>query len=345
MIRHQTIAFVGWLDFNVSGGGIIDKNTEVLNLVFSDNGQSNMMTLIGNTFEWKPKIWTDFEQHKIEKLKQLNIVCLTGDLTAYFNYCKKTFPNVEVRYFDYSSYDISITMKGPLRRKTVVENTDAIRNNTVFCSIGTMRINRYMLVKEALSHGYSVYHPEITYNQSRDYEYQISQCLSDFKQSPRKYNNSRLFKEIMHQEDFNSKQIQNLLSSFVHFVVTFPNTNWLKDKEDEKFFDTVLCKTLPFMLCEKDSNNSGVELLGFKPYMGFDFSKDSDENHIRRWQGLLEDNRKTFQDIEACKEIYGMNEDVIEFNYKRLLETDWNTLKSQQYDLLPNTVKDFLKTF
>ena len=56
MIRHQTIAFVGWLDFNVSGGGIIDKNTEVLNLVFSDNGQSNMMTLIGNTVEWKPKI-------------------------------------------------------------------------------------------------------------------------------------------------------------------------------------------------------------------------------------------------------------------------------------------------
>lgn len=343
MTKEQTIAFVGWLDFKVATGGIIEKQTEVLNLVFSDNGQSNMMTLIGDRFEWKPKIWTDFEQEKIAKLKKLNIVCLLGDLTQYYEYCKSMFPNVEVQYYDYSSYDISITMPGPLARKQYV--TDSRRLNTVHCSIGTMRINRYILVKESKVMNYPVFHPEIGINQAKDYEYQISKCMGLPQQDAVAFGKSRMFDDNMHQEKFNQKQIKNLCESYVHFVVTFPNTNWLKDKDDEKFFDTVLCKTLPFMLCEKDSNLSGVELLGFRPYRGFDFSKDSDSDHISRWQGLLKDNRSTFQDIKACEEIYRMNQDVIEFNYKRLLETDWQALKIQQYDLLPNTVKDFLKNF
>ena len=69
MIKHQNIFFDNSLSFDINNGGIIKDDTEILNLFFHDNTNSNSMCLIGNKLEWKPKIWTDFEREKIIKVK------------------------------------------------------------------------------------------------------------------------------------------------------------------------------------------------------------------------------------------------------------------------------------
>ena len=76
MIKHQNIFFDNSLSFDINNGGIIKDDTEIINLFFHDNTNSNSMCLIGNKLEWKPKIWTDFEREKIMKVKEINIVCL-----------------------------------------------------------------------------------------------------------------------------------------------------------------------------------------------------------------------------------------------------------------------------
>jgi hypothetical protein len=208
-----------------------------------------------------------------------------------------------------------------------------------------MRLNRYILVKEALAKGYNFYYPEISYNLSRDYEYQIAQCLSQEMHTPKKYEASRLFGDQIDQEEFNKRQIETLCESYVHIVVTFPNTDWLKDKDDEKYFDTILCKTVPFMLCEKDSNTSGLELLGFLPYKGFDLKNDSNDNPVLRWKSILEDNEHIFKDMEKVKDLYEINRPVIEYNYNRLISTDWEAKRLAQYNKLPTSIKKYLENF
>ena len=56
MIKQQTIFFDNQLDFNVTSGGIIEHDTEILNLFFGDICNSNSLCLIGNRLEWKPGI-------------------------------------------------------------------------------------------------------------------------------------------------------------------------------------------------------------------------------------------------------------------------------------------------
>ena len=43
----------------------------------------------------------------------------------------------------------------------------------------------------------------------------------------------------MRQNEYNDKQIEMLCKSYINFIATFPNTDWLTDKDDEKYFDTV----------------------------------------------------------------------------------------------------------
>ena len=104
-----------------------------------------------------------------------------------------------------------------------------------------------------------------------------------------------------------------------------------------------MCKTIPLMLCVKNSNNRGCKTLGFLPYVGLNFDKDSVDDYVQRWQGLLEDNYKTFSNEEKISEIYEKNYEIIEENFSRLVKTDWDKEKNNQYSKLPNLIKDFLK--
>jgi len=345
MIKQQNIFFDNSLDFNTTGGGMIEHDTETLNLFFEDNCNSNSLCLIGDSLEWKPSIWMEFEQEKLEKLKEINIVCLIGDLTEFFHYCQKKFINVKIHYYQYNLYDNLTMLNMSLINKTLLPSpVQRERKNNIYSSTGTVRLNRYILIKEGQDKGYDFYFPAISYNVSKDYEYQIGQCLNIPMQLPNEFEERRIFKNYLTQPEFNEKQIALLSDSYINFVTTFPNTDWLKDKDDEKYFDTILCKTVPFMLCEKNSNKTGVELLGFLPYMGFDLKSDGINNPVLRWKSLLEDNEHIFKDRERVKELYDQNQRVIEHNYNRLVNTDWDAERLAQFDRLPNFIKEYLNS-
>lgn len=339
MTKHQNIFFDNNLDFHIDRGGIIENDAEILTLFFHDNCDSNCTYLIGDTLEWKPKIWMEFEQGKIRKLKELNIVCLLGDLTDFFVYCRKQFSNVKVNYYSFNLSDQICAIENTLTRKKFISNRYT-RKHGIYSSIGFMRLNRYILVKEAIDKGYNFYYPKITRNSSKDFEYQISQCLGVPMEEPKEIDERRLFGNKLTQNEFNAKQIELLSDCYINVVSTFPNTDWLIDKDDEKYFDTVLSKTIPFMLCEKNSNKSGLELLGFLPYEGFELKNDGNDNPVLRWKLLLSDNECIFKDLEKIKELYDKNQRVIEHNFDRLVNTDWESERLAQYNRLPTFIKE-----
>ena len=345
MIKQQNIFFDNWLDFNSTGGGMLENDTETLNLFFHDHCNSNSLSLIGNYLEWKPSIWMEFEQEKIEKLKEINIVSLLGDLTALQSYCKKLFPKVTINYH---AHNLSLQIR-PIRdtlsRRPAVPVHKSIRDLAFHTSIGTMRLNRYILLKFSLKHGFDIFHPAITYNLSKDFENQISRCLSTATQQPTVLQQKRMFtEEINDPHEFNKKQISMLSDSYLNFVTTFPNTDMFRHGHDEKYFDTILCKTVPFMLCEKHSNSTGVEPLGFLPYVGFDLKSDGIDNPVLRWTSLLDDNENIFKDKQRVKELYDKNQQVIEHNYNRLVNTDWEAERLAQFDILPTFIKEYLNS-
>jgi urocanate hydratase len=96
------------------------------------------------------------------------------------------------------------------------------------------------------------------------------------------------------------------------------------------------------MLCEKNSNSTGLELLGFLPYVGFNLESDSIDNPVLRWKSLLEDNEHIFKDEKRVKELYDKNQHVIDHNYNRLVNTDWEAEKAAQLDRLPMFIKEYL---
>lgn len=341
MIKHQNIFFDNNLTFNIDQGGIIKNDTEILNLFFDDKSNTHSLCLIGNALEWRPKIWIEFEQEKIRKLKELNIICLMGDLSNFSLYCRQQFHNVKIGYYSVgSNYQLHVINDALSRKKFISEKYTRTRG--IYSSTGTMRLNRYILVKEAIDKGHDFYYPKISSNLSKDFEYQISQCLGMPTEEPMEISERRLFGNELTQNEFNAKQIQILSESYINIVAPFPSTDWLKNHPDEKYFDTFLCKTIPFILSEKDSNKSGMELFGFLPYEGFELKNDSNDNHVLRWKSLLCDNEHIFRDLEKIKELYNKNQRVIEHNFDRLVNTDWEAERLAQYNRLPTFIKEQL---
>jgi hypothetical protein len=339
MIKKQNIVFTNALDYGVAHGGIIDEGTEILNLFFEDNCDSNTMCLIGDQMEWKPEVWMDFEHEKINNLKELNIVCLHGDLTDFSKHCKEKYPNTTVNYHTYNLW-----LQGPQIRRSLSylkqPHVAGKKTNAVHYSAGTIRLNRYVLVKESIKQNYNFYYPTITLGESKDFEYQISQCARTPMEETTEIPGRRMFEKQMSQEEFNTKQLEVLSNSYICPVAPSPNHKWYRDMVCEKFFDVVLSKTVPLMFCEKGSNKSGVDLLGFLPYVGFNLDNDSNINHVLRWQSLLQDNRHILKDIDKCRELFEMNSKIVDYNHDRLVKTNWIDEEMSQYKKLP----DFIKT-
>lgn len=344
MTKQQNIFFHRTLDFNSTGGGILNDDIEILNLYFHDHGNSNSIWLIGNRLEWKPGIWMKFEQQKLEKLKEINIVSLLGDLTALQSYCKKIFPNVKINYHHHNLSLQIEPLRNTLARRPALPVNKKMRERVCHTSIGTMRLNRYILLKFLLKHNLDVFHPAITHNQSKDFENQISRCLSTNMQQPITLEQKRMFTEELMIQDFNKKQISVLSESYLNFVTTYPNTDMLRHAHDEKYFDTVLCKTVPFMLCEKNSNSTGMKSLGFLPYVGFNLKSDTKDSPVLRWTSLLQDNEHIFKDKQQAENLYDRNRYVIEHNYNRLINTDWEAERLAQFKTLPTFIKEYLNS-
>lgn len=344
MNKHQNIIFKNNLDFKILEGGIIKKDTKILNLFFADISSSNRLCLVGNSLEWVTKIWIDHESENLQKLDEINIICLMGDLSKFALHCQQLFSKVKINYYLANLY----LQKKSIYRTLINQRSLSNKNQKeilVYSSIGTMRLNRYLLVKESIEQKLNnIYYPHIPLSISHDFENQISKILNTNIQEPKEFYENRLYTEALTQNEFNSKQIKFLEKVYVHIVVTAPNTDWLVNKDDEKYFDSILTKSIPFMLCEKASNINGLKLLGFLPYEGFDLTSDNIKNPILRWHGLIRDNISFFKNKEKIMELYNKNRFVIEENYKRLINTDWEKEAVEQFNNLPNFIKEFLNT-
>ena len=341
MIKVQHIVFNNSLDFKIQQGGIVEQGVEILYIYFADNCDSNSLCLVGRQLEWKPEIWIDLEKEKLQKVKEINIVSLRGDLSKFSKHISNTFKNTEVKHHAFPLHMQKGLITSVLETKSnlpVVEN----RTKSVYSSIGMMRLNRYILVKESIDKGYdNIFYPAISQQQSRDYEYQIRQC-NGVLSGPITLEAKRLFDKPMSLQEFNGKQIKHLSQSYVNIVASFPNSNWIQYGNCEKFFNSIMCKTVPFMLCEKDSNTAGLQNLGFLPYVGFELANDGIIDYVHRWQGLLHDNSHIFSDKTNAFEVYNKNLGIIKHNFDHLTKTDWASAKDQQFNNMPRAVQEYL---
>lgn len=344
MTETQDIFFNHRLNFNLHADepGIVKKTTEVLNLYLEDSSDSNSLCLIGDRLEWKPSIWMSFEEEKISKLKEINVISLRGDASLVASYCKNKFPDVKINYYGFPLYLTIHRIKDTLKNTKYIP-TGLPRSKNIFSSFGSLRLNRYIFIKESQKQDYdNVFYPAITESTSKSFEYEISKCAERPIHDSMQLAENRIFDTDMTYFQFIPKAMRFIAQAYVNIVATFPNTNMIQDGDDEKYFDTILAKSIPFMLCEKDSNVTGVSLLGFQPYRGFDLTNDADENHVRRWESLLQDNRDIFSNAEKCQELYDMNREIVKANFDRLCNTDWDNEHLSQYKQLPTLAKEYL---
>lgn len=340
MVKQQNIIFENNLQFNVQNGGILKKDTEIVNLFFYDHGLSNSLKQVGNNFEWAPIIWLNFEKESLKKIKEINIISLLGDLSNFQPYCQQLFPEVKVNYFQHNLYLQIKPLEETLSNKEQTLNKHIVKKHMFYTSIGTMRLNRYILLKFGLQNNLNFYYPRVQIEESRDFEFQISRGTRKPLQQTLNLEANRMYNNDLDGYNFNKQHFKFIQESLLNFVVTFPNTDFLKYAHDEKYFDTILAKAIPFVLSHKNSNIDGIKTLGFLPYEGFNLAYDNHDNPVIRWQKLLEDNLSFFQNKEKAKELYYKNKKIIEYNFDRLINTDWRQERKIQYESLPKVIQE-----
>ena len=344
MIKEQSITFDNFLE---EKDYLIKEDTEMLYLYFYDTTSATEYELIGNTLEWRPSIWIEYEKERLSTLKKLILVSGNGKLDNFRVYLQRKFPAVVVESY---VFDQSRFMNTMLTKDTVPKNwkanKDVIRNKSVFCSLGNMRLNRYILVRWCQDNNIEIAYDEISNEDKTNYEYLLLKVwkdpfITEFKNKSFKY-----FDNTMTEYVFAKKQPKLLEQAFFYFAPTMPSDDMWTHRHDTKFFNAVRCSTIPFFICEKDANKNGMEHLGFKTYSGFNLSNEALVNPVERWVKILEDNKEIFTDLKISEEVYNQNKDVIKFNLDHFLNTNWLNFFQQQFDALPNSIQnEFEKTF
>ena len=87
-----------------------------------------------------------------------------------------------------------------------------------------------------------------------------------------------------------------------------------------------------------------MKSLGFLPYVGFNLKSDTKDSPVLRWTSLLQDNEHIFKDKQQAENLYDRNRYVIEHNYNRLINTDWEAERLAQFKTLPTFIKEYLNS-
>lgn len=340
MNREQTI-FLDTTPYNATGPGLINQDTQVLNLIMYDMTPQTECCLIGNQMEWKPLIWMQHEKNSIRNLKSLRFINLEGELrnTAKQS-IKDTAAGIDVIFFDVKHFRNWRFRKECQDLKHTIRETDRI--HSVAYSVGTMRLNRFVLIGWCQKNNLSnIGQPLLTDNElfCFNHEYKILMETENNMRYENKQN--RLFGEV-DQAQFIKLQMSLLSSSYINFVGAYPNYDKLDGDYCEKAWYPILCKTLPFFVGNAYDNDN-LKTYGFEPYVGFDYSADRISNPIVRWQKLLEDNKKFFLDISESKKIHNLNKEIIHYNHAKLTQTDWKKLAYQEVQSLPAHIQTILQ--
>ena len=327
--------FFDHVTLNPLGPSLVEPHTEHLVIYIDDGTPSTDHALVGKNFEWKPFLWMQHEKARLDALEKMTIVLCSGVLAEHTKAVIRETFKTDVCFHDlllsgsYQFYEHS---------KMLQQDHDVDRSQTTYFSIGTMRLPRFIVCAWLLRNGQSVGRPKLSSNSLQMFRQQIARTGSFYSED---YDNTecRYFGDLT-QKQFNHKQALMLNKHRIAIVSEQPWFDKVENFLNEKFSDVVATKCLPFFIGNGDDNNH-ISRLGFRPYKGFDYGALlRKSNFVDRWQSLLEDNRHFLLDDFHNKEIYEMNRDVIEFNFKHLMETDWIEKAHQELSLLPPTIKE-----
>jgi len=318
---------------------LIHNKTDVLNVFVDDSVDSTGSALIGKKFEWKPLLWMMHQKERILHLSKFRLIVCEGKWsTATKQSVGNTLPGVDVEFIDVAlsgSYQFYVNSA-----KNASDYQDTDRETLLYYSVGTMRLPRLIITHWSLKNDIkNIGYPAMSQLELSSFLHQISK-LSDYDIGDYVNTSKRFFGQIS-EHKFNIRQSAKLRECRINIVSEQPWFDHIEGFLCEKFTDAVANKCLPFFIGNGDDNQY-ISLLGFKPYVGFDYSSLKRKNFIDRWTSLLVDNKNVFLDTDKNKEIYDLNKHVIDYNFGVLLQTDWLQKATDEIETLPPHVKQFL---
>lgn len=337
MIKSQTI-FLDQTPYNVQSGSLISANTEILNVIIDDGTLQTDCQLIGDNMEYKPLVWLHYENKNICKMKELNFIFLQSKASGKLKKnITNIFPNLTINFYEllhlgnYQFFELAKKIDLP---------THTARQNCCYFSIGTMRLPRFYLAWYCQRVGMNNSgYPESGGNLFKDYMYQLEKIsVAELTFQEYKDKEKRFFGNV-DQGDFEKKQINLLSDSRINIVSHYPFYDYVTHFYDEKLSLPIRAKTLPFFFDNKGANDN-IRDLGFEPYVGFDYSAEHMDNFVMRWETVLQNNKKFFLEEKESKEIYDMNKNIIDNNYRVLMETNWREKALAECLQLPGHIRD-----
>ena len=337
MIDEQVI-FLDQVDLNPLNGSLIDPGTNVLNLIIDDGTPSTDCCIIGKKFEWKPLIWMLHEMERINQLDKLRIILCQGLLGDDKKRNIQSNFGVEVEFFDLlivGAYQFFLEAQG------IAKNYQpSVKDNKVYYSVGTMRLTRYFLAHWLQEHNIDFGRPRLANRDIESLSHQLNRITEkDFSN----YENiSRRFFGECTQDTYWEKHVDLLLKAKICLVAEYPFFDWTEAFYDEKFTHVLAAKSIPFFFGNKN-DNANIELLGFRSYVGIDYSADKIQDFANRWQMLLDSNKNCLLDVAHMDTLHAKNKSVIDYNFDVLIHTDWKEMALQKLDQLPSAPMDFIK--
>ena len=340
MIKEQTI-FLDITPYNINNGSLINENVEILNLLINDKNAQTDCQLIGNVFEYKPLIWLEFEKEKIVKLKKLNIIyCNSSPTSILKNAIKNIFKSLEIEFFNLFLSGTFIFFRLAQKLAPKCENIETSnREENCYVSIATMRLPRFFLVYWCQQNNINnIGYPLLNKSEIEKFVYELTRYKNIDIDLDKYQNTEKRFFGNISQEEFYKKQIDLLLKTKINIVSHYPLYDYVTSVYDEKLSFPIACKTIPFFI-DNISSNECLRNIGFEPYIGFDYSSDDIKDQAKRWQTLLDSNKKFFVDDKESTYLYELNQKIINKNYRILLETDWKKEAEKELLLLPENIK------
>ncbi len=338
MIKQKSI-FLDNFPFFRQRGESIDHDVEILNVICDEASTQTECQYIGNEFVYKPLLWLESQEFK--KVKEINMIYLESKPTSLLKKkITESFPNIKINFFNL--LHVANYFFFELGQQLAIKKNSITRKNNCYFSIATIRLPRFYLLQYCQKHGISNFGaPYIEQNTLQNFKRQIEN-LSNGKEIIMNYVNKekRPFGFIP-QPEFEIKQMPLLADSRITIVSHYPWYDYISHFYDEKISLPIAAKTLPFFFDNKDANLN-LQDIGFKPYIGFNYSGDKEQNFVTRWKKILDDNRKFLINDKDNTEIYNLNKNIIDYNYNVLIKTNWKSKALRELDSLPSNIKDII---
>ena len=337
MTKTQTI-FLDRTPYNIQSGSLIDPCTEILNVIIDDGTPQTECQLIGSKMEYKPLVWLKFENENIYKLEELNFIFL--GLKASDKLKKNItnlFPALMINFYELLHYGNYWFFELAKKYGLI---THTARHNNCYFSIGKPRLQRFYLAWFCQRVGMNNFGlPKLGQELIKSYLYQLTQISCKKIDINKFYDREKRFFGNINQSEFEAKQMSLLADTRINIVSHQFYFDYITHHYDEKTALPIASKTLPFFFDNKGTNRN-LKDMGFEPYVGFDYSAEHMDNFVERWETVLQNNKKFFLEEKESKEIYDMNKNIIDNNYRVLMETNWREKALAEFLQLPGHIRD-----